>query len=114
MGRDRRIMSEVGRTERRTIAIVGNFGFPNNNASGLRVLANGHLFRAIGYKVIYIGLEKVTEDSTSTHHLPRCYDGFQYCNFCYPAKISEWLFSRGRMSGLLGILRKNNVTIVVS
>ena len=37
------------------VAYIGNFGFPDKNASGKRVLGNCKLLQSIGYKVICIG-----------------------------------------------------------
>lgn len=39
----------------KTVAYVGNFGFPNRNASGKRVFGNCKLLQEIGYRVICIG-----------------------------------------------------------
>ena len=44
-------------TERKTIVYIGNFFFPNGNASGSRVYGNGCIFRDLGYNTVFIGLD---------------------------------------------------------
>ena len=47
----------------KTIIYIGNFELPNKNAAAQRVIANGKIFRDLGYKVVYIGISKEI-----THH----------------------------------------------
>ena len=39
----------------KTAAYIGNFGFPDKNASGKRVLGNCKILQEIGYRVVCIG-----------------------------------------------------------
>lgn len=58
----------------KNIAYIGNFGFPNKNASGKRVLGNCKALQRLGYKVICIspGKEgKVVFDGIDSYYINR-------------------------------------------
>lgn len=76
------------------ILYIGNFDFPKNNAAGLRVLANGYLFKQLGFKVSFFGLSKTStlaNDKLELHNFNH-YDSFDYINHPYPKGIKEWVF----------------------
>lgn len=75
---------------KKTILYLGNFSFPFGNAAGKRVYANGQLFRALGYNVIFIGMD-VRSGSGSIRDTRKEYDGFTYFNIPYPKSNIEWV-----------------------
>lgn len=79
---------------RKKIIYAGNFGFPNQNAAGIRVLMNGRLFHSIGYDVIYCGLSKNTgyDESNIDKLNAKTFENFIYYESQYPRKLKDWLF----------------------
>ena len=44
---------------------IGNFCFPDCNAAGKRVYANGKILKELGYKVVFVGVNKSIESISS-------------------------------------------------
>lgn len=66
---------------RDTILYVGNFGIPNRNAAGSRVLANGYILREMGYNVIFIGTSEknaVREPISETYEIHHGFESFKF------------------------------------
>ena len=73
-----------------TIVYIGGFELPDKNAAAHRVINNAKIFRDLGYKVVFIGVDetlargsKITETKTSNQ-------GFDSWSIPYPSNISEW------------------------
>ena len=75
---------------KKTIVYVGNFSFPNGNASGSRVLGNGYIFRELGYEVIYIGLDNNLNQNSELSETLNEYDSFKFYNLSYPKSAKDW------------------------
>lgn len=75
----------------KTILYVGNFSFPLGNAAGKRVYANGKILRKLGYRVIYVGMDKNIDRQIDLSETRKEYDGFDFYNFSYPEKSIEWI-----------------------
>lgn len=72
------------------VAYIGNFCFPDKNASGKRVYANGKLLRAIGYETAFVGVDKELVGLCDLRETKQNYDGFDY--YCLPYPIGKkWL-----------------------
>jgi glycosyltransferase involved in cell wall biosynthesis len=66
---------------RDTILYVGNFGIPNRNAAGSRVLANGYILREMGYNVIFIGTsgkKAVRVPISETYEIHHGFESFKF------------------------------------
>ena len=63
----------------KAILYVGNYIFPNGNASGKRVYGNACIFRDLGYKVFSIGFHKGNELSVSSKE----YNNITYSSIPY-------------------------------
>lgn len=76
------------------ILYIGNFDFPKNNAAGLRVLANGYLFKQLGFEVSFFGLSKDSSLFNDNIELLEFnhYKSFDYINHLYPQGLKEWIF----------------------
>ncbi|MDA8893580.1 glycosyltransferase [Flavobacteriaceae bacterium] len=75
---------------KKTIVYIGNFSFPNGNASGSRVLGNGYIFRELGYKVVYIGLDNNLNQNSELSETLNEYDSFKFYNLSYPKSAKDW------------------------
>ena len=77
-------------TNKKTIIYIGNFSFPNGNASGSRVLGNGYIFRELGYEVVYIGLDNNLNHNSELSETLCEYDSFKFYNLSYPKSAKDW------------------------
>jgi len=77
--------------ERDTIIYVGNFDLPNRNAAGSRVLANGYIFREMGYNVVYFGTSMKTDLSFSLENSFEIQHGFESYKFPYFKPSFDWM-----------------------
>ncbi|MGO4547610.1 glycosyltransferase [Paenibacillus sp. 2TAB23] len=73
------------------VLYVGNFSFPNGNAAGKRVLANGKIMQKMGREVVFIGMSKEVTDSLPLKNTKTEYEGFTYYNFPYPKSNLDWV-----------------------
>ena len=94
---------------KKTILYVGNFSFPFGNASGKRVYANGKLLKDLGYKVIFIGVDKEVERLKPLKNTHRVFDGFDYYNFPYPKSYFEWIGYKNVFKELIIFLNEENL-----
>lgn len=97
-------------TDKNTILYIGNFSFPNGNAAGKRVYANGKLLRELGYDVIFVGTDKEAGDSQALMNTEREFDGFAYYGLPYPRGNRDWLKFGSVFRGVLGFLSAKNLT----
>ena len=95
------------------ILYIGNFSFPNGNASGSRVLGNGYIFREIGYEVIYIGLDNNLNHNSELSETLNIYDGFQFYNLPYPDGARGWLKYKKRFLEVQELLKKIDFNIII-
>ncbi len=73
------------------ILIVGNFEFPDKNAAGKRVLGLGFIFKEIGFKPIFIGIDKSIKINTNILDKKQNSYGFSAYSMPYPKGFSGWL-----------------------
>lgn len=69
----------------RKILYLGGFNLPNKNAAAQRVIANGKVFKELGYEVLLIGLSSNDSDISFE------YDGLHCMNILYPQTIKQWI-----------------------
>jgi glycosyltransferase involved in cell wall biosynthesis len=88
---------------------IGNFGFPDCNAGGKRVYANGKILKELGYKVVFVGVNKSIESISSLKKTEKIYDDFVYYNFHYPTENREWLKYNSLFNNFLSFLNEENI-----
>lgn len=59
-----------------TIVYIGGFELPDKNAAAHRVLSNAKLFRLIGYKVVFIDIDKDLEFNNNIDETKNTVEGF--------------------------------------
>jgi glycosyltransferase involved in cell wall biosynthesis len=74
-----------------TILYVGGFELPDKNAAAHRVLSNGKIFRELGYKVVYIDVDKSLPYDTDILTTFKEVQGFDCWSIPYPNSQIEWL-----------------------
>ncbi|SDF02017.1 glycosyltransferase [Ulvibacter litoralis] len=71
-----------------TILYIGGFELPDKNAAAHRVISNGKILRELGYKVVFCGMNKDSENNgVST---PQEYYGFECYSLNYPNSTIDW------------------------
>lgn len=86
--------------------IVGNFEFPDGNAAGKRVAGIGFIFKELGYKPIFIGVDK---SLPGNHNIENsCGEGYGMRSYClpYPQGLTGWLNSRQPFERTMRIIEK--------
>jgi glycosyltransferase involved in cell wall biosynthesis len=99
--------------KKKKILYIGNFSFPNGNASGSRVLGNGYIFRELGYEVVYIGLDNNLSQESELSETLNEYDSFKFYNLPYPNGVRGWLLYKKRYLEVKGVLKKNDFNTVI-
>ena len=74
-----------------TIIYVGAFEFPDRNAAAQRAVANASIFRALGYRVVLVGLSRDIGNRTGPRRAPFDMGPFDCWELPYPAKSRDWL-----------------------
>lgn len=70
-----------------TVIYVGNFELPDKNAAAHRVVNNGKIFRALGYRVVYLG---VVRDEIFSGVRRSSYD-VNVFEEAYPVGVKAWV-----------------------
>lgn len=76
---------------KKTIIYVGGFELPDKNGAAQRVVANGKIFRALGYDVVFCGVAKDAEESRDILATESNYFGFTSFSTPYPTSKKAWL-----------------------
>ncbi|MCQ6258023.1 hypothetical protein [Pseudomonas sp. Q11] len=87
-----------------TIIYIGGFELPDKNAAAHRVLANGKIFRELGYNVIFIGVNSSSRSGTGLKRAD--FSGFECWSVPYPKGSLAWLKYISGASDILGLLRQ--------
>ena len=74
-----------------TILYVGGFELPDKNAAAHRVLSNGKIFRELGYKVVFIDVDKSLQYDSDISDTKKYVQGFECWSISYPKSKKEWL-----------------------
>ena len=95
------------------VLYIGNFMFPDKNAAANRVVSNGRVFRALGYEVDFIGIQKGIGGNLLEHKEE--YDGFTGYHLSTPQGIKGWLFYKHAFQKVLPYLEqeKEHLEIIV-
>ena len=87
-----------------TIVYYGNFELPDKGASAHRVVNNGKIFQALGYRVVFLGTNQTSD----------YFEGVKQTSFnknmfeeCYPDTTKRWMkyvFDASNIERLVGML----------
>jgi len=87
-----------------TIVYYGNFELPDKGASAHRVVSNGKIFQALGYRVVFLGTNQTSD----------YFEGVKQTDFdknmfeeCYPNTTKRWMkyvFDAANIEQLVGML----------
>lgn len=83
-------MSEAA-ADRPTIVYLGNFELPDGDAAALRVRSNAAIFRALGYRVVLLGVTRQDRVGGSLVSLGTDGDGIEMFAMPYPAGTLDWM-----------------------
>ena len=72
------------------IIYIGNFELPDKNAAAQRVIANGKIFRELGYNVVYIGINSNLDSNSNIKDTYKRNFGFDSWEIPYPKNKIEW------------------------
>lgn len=97
----------------RKILCVGNFFFPNGNASGSRVLGNGYLFRELGFDIFYIGLDCNLTNYSLLIDTKQLFKDFRYYNLPYPKGIKGWISYKKRYKEVVSLIESEDLYAVI-
>lgn len=89
-----------------TILYVGGFELPDRNAAALRVVANGKLFRELGFQVCFLGIEHGEVGTKPILNEATSFSGFKTWSLKYPSRLSEWYVHLCDISTVDGIIDK--------
>ena len=70
-----------------TIIYVGGFELPDKNAAAHRVLTNAKMLRDIGYKVVFLGVNKTNPSKL----LKSKVEDFETYSIAYPCSLNQWV-----------------------
>lgn len=74
-----------------TVLYVGAFELPDKNAAAHRVLSNGKIFRDLGYRVVFIDVDKSLGYNSDILMTSKNVEGFECWSIPYPQKKFEWM-----------------------
>lgn len=77
---------------RGTILYIGGFEMPDKNPAAHRVVANGKLFRDLGYNVVYIDVQKDLDNKIDITDTKRQEFEFDTYSGSYPKSKKDWLY----------------------
>ena len=87
-----------------TIVYYGNFELPDKGASAHRVVNNGKIFQALGYRVVFLGTNQTADFFEGVKQTSFDKDMFEEC---YPNSTKRWVryvFDAANIEQLVGML----------
>lgn len=96
---------------KKKILYIGNFMFPDGNASGKRVYSNGKALKELGYEVLFIGVSNGVDNKNSLKETKNNYDGFNFYNLPYPKNSFEWLFFFSTFKKIINFLNEEKLDL---
>lgn len=78
-------------TYKGTIIYIGGFELPDKNAAAHRVLSNGKIFKDLGYKVVFIGIDKNLKSNINIIDTKNTTQGFDTWSMFYPKRMTDWI-----------------------
>lgn len=100
----------------KTIIYIGGFELPDKNAAAQRVIANGKIFRDLGYDVVFLGVSKSLNVGLSIENTRKKCNGFEVWEAPYPNDNLSWLkyiTSCAALTTLIEKIYKNRLYAVI-
>lgn len=98
-----------------TILYVGGFELPDKNAAAHRVLSNGKILKELGYKVVFIGVDKNLNSNSKVLSTSNTIQGFECWSISYPKNYREWVKYITSIEGFSRVSREyNNVELIIA
>ena len=76
--------------QKKTILYIGGFELPDRNAAAHRVISNGKILRDLGYKVVFLGVDK-SRTHGGLQRSTEDYFGFECWSVVYPHTLVTWM-----------------------
>lgn len=96
-----------------TILYVGGFELPNKNAAAHRVLSNGKIFRELGYKVVFIDVDKTLRFDTDISTTLKNIQDFDCWSVPYPRTLIQWAAYLTQIAHIKNVLSKYDDVIAI-
>lgn len=94
-----------------TILYMGGFELPDKNAAAHRVLNNAKAFSAIGYNVVFCGIDKTLEWGSKL--LKSSVDEFISYSIPYPSGVKQWLLQYFNSKTFIDIIKSHTDIVAV-
>lgn len=96
------------------ILYIGGFEMPDKNAAAHRVLSNAKIFRDIGKKVVFIGIDKSLAWGTNVLKTHTYIQGFEAYSVPYPSGGMSWIKYLTKIQDYIKVCEKlGNVEMVI-
>lgn len=97
--RDSRMIDNKG-----TILYIGGFELPDKNAAAHRVLNNAKIFRELGFRVIFCGIDHNIDQPI----LEACVvSGFESYPLPYPKTVKQWIRQMSNIDRYIALIQQN-------
>ncbi|MHB8096739.1 MAG: glycosyltransferase, partial [Erysipelotrichaceae bacterium] len=96
-----------------TILYVGGFELPDKNAAAHRVINNAKIFKELGYKVVFIDIDRSLLFDPSSIVFKKEVYGFDCWSIGYPKKIWDWINYLSNIEYIKNIFSKYNETNII-
>ena len=74
-----------------TVLYIGGFELPDKNAAAHRVMSNALLLKAMGYKVIFVGVDREHNSNCNIINSKKIIDGFECYSIPYPQNFYQFI-----------------------
>ncbi len=92
--------------EKGTIIYIGGFELPDKNAAAHRVLNNGKILKELGYKVVFIGVDRELPYDNKIFNTRKEIQGFECWSVPYPKLNKQWIHYLCSIEFFIEILNK--------
>lgn len=87
-----------------TILYVGGFELPDKNAAAHRVLNNAKIFRELGFRVVFCGIDQSIGKPILE---ARVVSGFESYPLPYPKTVKQWIRQMSNIDRYIALIRQN-------
>ena len=82
---------DVPERAEKAILYIGGFELPDRNAAAQRVIANGKIFKELGYSVYFIGVDRSLSKSKPIESTKSILEEFVCYSVRYPVSVTDWI-----------------------
>ena len=97
----------------RVILYIGGFELPDKNAAAHRVLSNAKIFRELGKKVVFVGIDKTLAPNSDVIQTHSMIEGFHSFAVPYPRGKMGWLKYLTNISDYIRVCEKLGIVEMV-